>query len=332
MIEVPPKLYGGIERIIDMLIQGLAQAGHEVTLFAHPDSQVPARLIPYHGLRPQHPLDTIRNSWTITRELAQSRFDLIHSFGRLVYLLPILPLKIPKLMSYQREPTLQGIQKAVQLSRKGTLAFTGCSEYIAAKIRPSAPAYAIHNGVPLHIYDFQNLVTPDAPLVFLGRIEHIKGTHLAIEIARATQERLIIAGNVPADSQSQIYFKTQIEPFVDGKQITYVGPVNDEQKNRLLGSAKAFLMPILWDEPFGIVMAEAMACGTPVIGLNRGAVPEVVENGVSGFTCNNVEEMKEAVKKITQINRSDARTRVKQHFSETVIVNKYIELYQQLMH
>ena len=330
-IPVPPQLYGGIERIIDMLVQGLVERGHEVTLFAHPDSLVPARLVPYSGLHPQKSWDTLCNTWSITRELARGHYDLVHSFGRLAYILPILPWRIPKLMSYQREPTLSGIRRAVQLSAKGTLTFTGCSDYIAAKIRPYALAYSIHNGVPMSVYQYQPVVAFDAPLVFLGRVEHIKGAHLAIDIARQTGKKLIIAGNVPVDAISQQYFQNQVQPYLDDEQIHYIGPVNDAQKNQLLGSAAAFLMPILWDEPFGIVMAEAMACGTPVIALGRGAVPEVIAHETSGFICNDLGEMKDAINKINTIDRAVVRRWAEDHFSNEVIVQQYIELYKKVL-
>lgn len=330
-IPVPPQLYGGIERIIDMLVRGLVERGHEVTLFAHPDSVVPARLVPYVGLRPQNPRDTLRNTWSITRELARGQYDLVHSFGRLAYLLPILPWRIPKLMSYQREPTIKGIRRAIQLSKSGTLTFTGCSEYIAAQIRPYASAFSIYNGVPSDSYDFNPKVGDDGPLVFLGRIEHVKGTHLAIEIAKSTQHRLIIAGNVPIDAQSQHYFKTQVQPFIDQDQIQYIGPVNDAQKNILLGRAKAFLMPILWNEPFGIVMAEAMACGTPVIGMARGSVREVVDHGLTGFIANDLSEMINAVGEISAISRTIVREVFLKRFSAHKIVADYERLYRQLL-
>lgn len=331
MIEVPPVLYGGIERIIDMLVRGLVEQGHEVTLFAHPDSQTSARLVSYRGVSPHNIKDTLLNSWSVVSELARGQYDLVHSFGRLAYLLPVLPWHIPKLMSYQREPTIRGIRRAIQLSKAGTLAFTGCSEYIAAKIRPYAPAYAIHNGVPLSTYDFQPSVPPDAPLVFLGRVEYIKGAHLAIEIARQTQKKLIIAGNIPTDHTAQQYFREQVAPYVDGEQIQYIGPVDDQQKNKILGNAAAFLMPILWDEPFGIVMAEAMACGTPVIGLRRGSVPEVIREGVTGYIADDLDGMITAISKINSISRKEVRSDCESRFSDHKVVSDYEQLYTHML-
>ena len=323
-LPVPPRLYGGIERIIHMLVCGLAERGHDVTLFAHEDSEAPCRLVPYDGTDPRAVSNTIRNALSVSR-LAIDRPDVLHSFGRLAYLTPLLPMRIPKIMSYQREPTLGRVQMAMRLSREGTLAFTGCSDHIAEQIRPYGPAYTVYNGVPLDTYTFQPEVGENAPLVFLGRIAPIKGTHTAVEVARRSGRPLVIAGNVPDDQQD--FFQDQIEPHLDGGRIQYVGPVDDEQKNELLGRAVAFLMPIEWEEPFGIVMAEAMACGTPVIGTRRGSVPEVVEHKTTGFVCDSVEAMVNAVSRVDTINRADCRSRCEQMFSQTAVVDGYVDLY-----
>lgn len=327
-LPVPPVLYGGIERIIAMLIEGYINLGHEVSLFAHADSKTSATLFPYTGLRSNGKLDFIKNSWLINKELFSSNYDIVHSFGRLAYLLPHLPIKLPKLMSYQREPSIGQIKKAIKIARQNTLAFTGCSDYISNQISPYAPSLTIYNGVDLNIYDFQKSIREDAPLVFLGRIEPIKGTHIAIEIAKRTNKRLIIAGNIPVEYNS--YFENLIRPHLS-ETITYIGSVNDIQKNHLLGSALAFLMPIEWNEPFGIVMPEAMACGTPVIALERGSVPEVINNKVTGFICKNVNEMVSAVARIGDLDRIKIRRECEERFSSKIIVNQYLMLYQKMI-
>jgi glycosyltransferase involved in cell wall biosynthesis len=324
-LPVPPRLYGGIERIVDMLVHGLVERGHEVTLFAHPDSDVPCRLIPYGGSG-QHPLNILRNTASVSR-LAFARPDVVHSFGRLAYLTAVLPTRIPTIMSYQRKPSLDRVQLAAQVARSGSLVFTGCSEHIAAQIRPHAPAFPVFNGVPLETYDFQPDVADDAPLVFLGRLAPIKGVHAAIAVAQQTGRRLVLAGNVPATHQT--YFDEQIQPHLDGERIRYVGPVDDTEKNDLLGRAAALLMPIEWEEPFGIVMAEALACGTPVIGTRRGAVPEVVDDGVTGFVCDTTEEMAAAVEQIDDIDRAACRKRCERLFSSEAIIDAYEQLYEQ---
>lgn len=322
MIPVPPVHYGGIERVIDMLARGLVDRGHEVTLFAHRESNTAGDLIPYGGTRPEHPFDLARNTLSIAR-LALRQPDVVHSFGRLATLLPLLPVSLPKIMSYQREPTLSQVRRAAQIAKDGTLAFTGCSEHIAAAMRPFAPSYAIFNGVPMDTYTFQPTVEDDAPLVFLGRVERIKGAHTAIQVAQRTGRRLIIAGNVSDDS----YFGAEVQPHLTDR-IEYVGPVDDVQKNKLLGSALAFLMPIEWEEPFGIVMAEALACGTPVIGTPRGSVPEVVIDGTTGYVRDTLDGLAEAVGLAHHIDRAACRQDCEARFSDRAIVNEYEALYR----
>ncbi|WP_316773172.1 glycosyltransferase family 4 protein [Pedobacter frigiditerrae] len=325
---IPPLLYGGIERIIAMLIKGYSNLGHNICLFAHRDSETPAKLFPYKGMSSSNKKDIILNSIIINKELFSENYDVVHSFGRLAYLLPQLPTKLPKLMSYQREPSVGQIKRAFKLARKNSLSFTGCSNYINNKILPYAPSYAIYNGVDLNMYHFKAIASEHAPLVFLGRIEPIKGTHIAIEIAKRTGKKLVIAGNVSPSYQD--YFNKDVKPYLN-EQISYIGPIDDKQKNELLGNAACLLMPIEWNEPFGIVMAEAMACGTPIIGFNRGSVPEVIINGLNGYTCNTINEMVDLIAKIPQLDRRKVRQDCEKRFSAEVIINQYLNLYRELI-
>jgi glycosyltransferase involved in cell wall biosynthesis len=327
-LPIPPGLYGGIERIVDMLVQGLTVQGHDVTLFAHPDSKVPCRLIAWKGSKSTGLIDTIKNTGLLAQSVMKEKYDIVHSFGRLAYLTPILPLRTVKMMSYQREPSLVQISKATRLSKNGSLLFTGCSNYITDQIKPVAKAMTIYNGVPIEKYTFKKSVEPDAPLVFLGRIEFIKGTHVAIEVARKTGRRLIIAGNIPTGAKD--YFEKNVKPHLHGA-VSYIGPVNDAQKNDLLGQAAAFLMPIQWNEPFGIVMTEAMACGTPVIGLPYGAVPEIVEDGITGFVCRDAEDMIRKIERLDMIDRNKVRSVAEERFSDRVIVAQYLSAYTSLV-
>ena len=178
-------------------------------------------------------------------------------------------------------------------------------------------------------YQFNEIINGDAPLVFLGRIQQEKGTAIAIQIAKATNKKLIIAGNIPNEGMHQRYFDEQVKPHIDQDRISYIGPVNNIQKNELLRNALAFLMPVTWDEPFGIVMAEALACGTPVIGFNRGAIPEVVSNGINGFVCSTNDEMIMAVNNIQQISRHKCREIAETKFSAHVLASQYEQLYKQ---
>jgi glycosyltransferase involved in cell wall biosynthesis len=329
-IPVPPRLYGGIERIVDMLVRGLMDRGHDVTLFAHPESTMPCQLLPYPGSRSQNRIDTLANMWHVSKAVQRGHFDVLHSFARMAYLTPLLPLRIPKIMSYQRGVSPRSVRLGNLLAH-GTLSFTGCAAHLIRRWESTDNFHVIYNGVPLQKYQCTTWVEPDAPLIYLGRVEEIKGVHLAVEVARKTGRRLIIAGNVPQAEHHERYFKERIHPYVDGKGIEYVGAVDDAAKNRLLGASSAMLMPLLWEEPFGIVMAEALACGTPVIGLRRGSLPEIVEHGVNGFVCESVDEMVSGMGRIAEIDRRACRRIAEEKFSDHVIVDCYERLYRQLV-
>ncbi|MGY3053552.1 glycosyltransferase involved in cell wall biosynthesis [Pedobacter sp. UYEF25] len=321
-LPVPPVGYGGIERIINLLINYLVAQEHELVLVANKDSKVSIPLIPFPEQSGK--LKHLNNILAVNK-IRAFKPDIIHSFGRLAYLLPFLRSDIPKIMSYQREPTLAQISKSIRLAKSNTLSFTGCSNYISNKIKIVASATTIYNGFPPDTYTPNFEIEQDAPLVFLGRLEEIKGVHLAIEVARKTNRKLVIAGNIPPEGKD--YFETAIQPHLN-EQITYIGIVNDEQKNEMLRHGAALLMPILWEEPFGIVMVEAMACGTPVIALNRGSVPEVVTENVTGFVCKNVDELITAVNQIKKLNRAKVYKKASQRFNSDVIGETYLNLYR----
>jgi glycosyltransferase involved in cell wall biosynthesis len=327
-LPVPPNYYGGSERLIDLLVRGLVRRGHDVTLFAHPASSTAGRLIPFPGRSSASPIDTVRNIAALTHYLLTHGIDVVHSFSRLSYLLPILPLRIPKLMTYQRAITRRSVQSGVRLSR-GTLHFASISRSLMKPVSDIGAWHVVYNCTSLERYQFAAKVAHDAPLMFLGRIEEIKGTHLAIEVARRTGLRLCIAGNLEPNQQH--YFESKIKPFIDNHNVVYVGPVDDEQKSLLLGRARALLMPVLWEEPFGLVMIEAMACGTPVIGLDRGAVPEVVDDGVTGFVRGDVDGLAEAVGRIGRIDRQLCRKSVEHKFSDTIFAENYLSVYRDVI-
>ena len=331
-LPVPPKLYGGIERIIDVLVTQLQARGHTIALVAHPGSTSPANnIFPWKGQRSQHLSDTLRNTVTLWSVVQQFQPDLIHSFSRIFYLAPLLQSTLPKIMSYQRNPSRRTTHWGAKLA-KSSLTFTGCSEYICRMGQPSGGTWhPIHNCVELEKYTFQPTVADDAPLVFLSRIERIKGAHTAIAAARSTGRRLLIAGNQVNSEEGQRYWKEEIAPHVGKDGIEYVGSVNDTQKNELLGQAAAMIVPIEWNEPFGIVFAEALACGTPVISCPRGALPEIIHHGTHGYLINSLSEASSAIDKLSEINRYACRQRVEECFSSQAIVDKYEQLYQNLI-
>ena len=324
-LPVPPVFYGGIERIVAMLAEGLADRGHDVTLVAHADSTAAVRRVPYtRGDRSD--VSTIAHATVITRAWRRFRPDIVHSFGRLASLGPLLLARVPKLMSYQREISPSSVRWGRRIG--WNLTFAACSHHMIQPVRTLAAWRVIHNAVDVRRYHFAPVVPPDAPLVFLGRIEPIKGPDLAIDIARRAARRLIIAGNVTAEFQS--FFDEKIRPHVDGRSIEYAGPVDDAAKDRLLSGAAALLMPIRWEEPFGIVMVEALACGTPVIALSRGAVPEVITDGVTGAVCRDLDGMIAAVDRVDSFDRAACRQAAETQFSQTMLVNEYEAVYQEL--
>ncbi len=331
-LPVPPRTYGGIERIIGDLVAGLRARGHAVGLVAHPDSTAPTdAMFPWTGKASQNLRDTARNCWVLAQAVRTFRPDVLHSFSRLMYMLPLLLQPLPKVMSYQRNPSLRTTRWARRLARR-TLRFTGCSDYICRLGRRTGGDWdAIPNFVDLEKYTFRPIVPSDAPLVFLSRIERIKGAHLAIAVARRAGRRLLIAGNHALEGANGQYWREEIEPHLGRDGIEYVGPVDDTQKNELLGRAAAMLVPVQWDEPFGIVFAEALACGTPVISCPRGALPEIIRPGREGFLCETAEEMVRAVERIGEIERAACRRRVAEAFSAEVIVGRYEELYTMLV-
>src|SRR2546423_3158717 len=335
-IPVPPPFYGGIERIVHLLVEGLVARGHDVTLFAHPASAIAGvPLIPY-GMPPHAGL---RHRAGELLQLAgalwnrRGGFDVVHSFGRLAALLPVLPVKsLAKVQSYQRPVPWRGVRRAVRLSGR-SLEFTACSgSMFDGHHRDNRVGtwHAIHNGVPIDRYRLVPAVPSTAPLVYLGKIEPMKGVHTAIEIASRAGRRLVIAGNRATRVADAHYFDEHIAPALDGDRVRYVGPVDDAVKNELLGESAALLFPTRYPEAFGIVMAESMACGTPVIGFANGGVPEVIRHGANGFLCTSADEAVAAVARLGEIDRAAVRLDCEQRFSAPVIVSQYESLYRRM--
>ena len=333
MIPVPPVGYGGIERIVDSLVGELRAQGHIVALMARQGSTCQAdAFFPWPGERIEKPLDTLRNAVALQRAVRHFRPDLVHSFARLAYLFALLPTSLPKIMSYQRQVTPRPIRFAQRLARTGTLRFTGCSEFICRQGRQAGGDWtAIHNFVDLAKIDFVPRVPADAPLLFLSRVESIKGPDLAIEIARRSGRRLLIAGNAPVTGPEKTFFDQRVAPLLGRDGIEWVGEVGDVKKNELLGKAAALLVPIQWDEPFGIVFAEALAAGTPVITCARGAVPEIIQANVTGFYIKDVGEGVNAVKHLHSLNRQQCRGDAEALFSVKVCAQRYLAFYENVI-
>lgn len=327
-IPVPPDTYGGIERIVDSLVRELRRRGFVVGLLANRDSRCEVdAFFPWPASSSQGSINIVRNAGIFWRAVKEFKPDVVHSFSRILYMLPIMRMPLPKIMSYQREPTPWTVRAGAMLGN-GSLRFTGNSEYICSNGKRAGGEWSvIYNCVDLDRYRFCGVVAKDAPLVFLSRVDRIKGAHNAIAIARAAGRRLIIAGNHATSGPEHEYWMKEIVPHIGG-DIEYVGPVDDVRKNILLGQAAAMVVPIEWNEPFGIVFAESLACGTPVISSPRGALPEIVRHGVDGFLVESIADGCDAVNKLDEIDRANCRRRVEGKFSESVVATRYEKLYR----
>jgi glycosyltransferase involved in cell wall biosynthesis len=330
-IPVPPKFYGGIERIVADLAKELEARGFQVGLVASRGSNINGvENFSWAVDRPLGPGCHLANALSLFRAWKKFKPDVVHSFSRLLYLWPILWAGGRAVMTYQRATGRWNLQLAQVFGRK-RLEFTAISEYVANQGRRQGGVWhVVPNFVDTAKYKFFAVVPPDAPLVFLSRIEPIKGAHLAISIAKKSGRKLIMAGNRVESGSAKGYWDREIALHLRKEGISYAGEVDDLQKNELLGKAAALLVPVQWDEPFGIVFAEALACGTPVISCPRGALPEIVEEGKDGFLILSEAEGVEAVKKLGTIRREACRKKVEEQFSIKVAVDQYIRIYEGL--
>ncbi|WP_414578164.1 glycosyltransferase family 4 protein [Anabaena sp. CCY 9402-a] len=329
--RVPPPAYGGIELVVGLLTDELVRRGHEVTLFASGDSITSAKLASVHprALR----LDSSIKEYGIYEMLQlgsvyerADEFDIIHSH------MGCASLSYTKLVKTPTINTLHGIftpdnEKMFQYAKSQP--FVSISDAQRELRLGLNYVGTVYNGIDVSSYKFYP--QPDEPpyLTFLGRISPEKGTHLAIEIAKKAGWRLKIAGKV--DVVDVEYFEKEVKPLIDGQQIEYLGEANHTQKNVLMGGAVATLFPITWREPFGLVMVESMASGTPVIAMKLGSTTEVIAHGKTGFLCNDVEECVSAIAKVADLDRYACREYVQNRFSLQAMTDGYEEVYRQIL-
>lgn len=331
LLPVPPAGYGGIERIVDDLVRHFRGLGHTVGLMAKAGSTCPADAsFAWPDERIRGAAASVRNALALRRAARRFRPDVVHSFARLAYLGALLPSRLPKIMSYQRHTGGRGLALAARLARQ-TLRFTGCSDFICAQGRRAGGDWtAIPNFVDAARFDFVPAVPPDAPLVFLSRLDDIKGPDTAMAIAKAAGRRLVLAGNIAPSGPQRDFFERRIRPGLGQAGVEFVGEVDDAAKNRLLGRAAALLVPIRWDEPFGIVFAEALACGTPVLSCPRGALPEIVEPGRTGFLFagDDIAAGVASVARLRELDRAACRRAAETRFNLPVVADRYLALYR----
>jgi glycosyltransferase involved in cell wall biosynthesis len=350
-IPIPPKQYGGTENVICQLVEEQVAQGHDVTLFASGDSKTSAKLVSF---LPQSLLESgvpwsmhLKAYYHLQKSvdyINEHRFDIVHahlSSSSDMYLFP--------LTAHLQTPHLATLHSVFPFDRDARSNRTGDADSYYMEWAPFLPIVAIsesarqnvpyplnfvgivHHG--LNMNDFQPVKSKlGENFVWLGRFMPEKGAHLAIEAARRAQVPLVLAGVIDRYSKiSMDYFEHEIKPQIGKDQISYIGPVNTQQKNNLFGRSRCFLNPIEWEEPFGMVMIESMAMGCPVISFARGAAPEIVAEGETGFLVNNVDEMVSAIKEIDEIDRTAVRRYVEQNFSAQVMAKNYIVIYKKVI-
>ena len=345
--NVPPKSQNGLEFVASWLTEGLVKRGHDVTLFA-PDASVTSAK--HVSILPEalwgDPKSVwwkpVRSTWNTTVAAMRAKeFDVIHSHTwSIVFAAPFIQTPVVHTLHHPANhdswcALLNSIQNKEQLApiaqvynairnvavskRQKELFQANGGDFFFSQID------VIHNGIPTSL--FMPHYEPGEYLLYLGYITPQKGAHLAIDIARRTGKKLTIAGNYVGQEE---YFAARIAPQLDDT-ITYVGPADFEQKTKLYQHAEALLVPLQWDEPFGLTLVEAMACGTPVIAFDRGAAKEIIEDGVTGFVCADIDEACDALVKIPAIDRKKCRERAEKYFDVEAMLDAYEALYYSIL-
>ena len=327
--RIPPRHYGGWELVTYNLVEGLVARGHQVTLFATADSQTSARLLSVCP-RPlsEDPTLPPRVYESLHAALAfehAREFDLIHNH------MGCYPVCFSRLVPVPLITTLHG--SAAEDHSRLIYSRHRDSYYISITDaeRQLAPELnyvdTVYNGIAVDSFDFNP--TPGDYLVVVGRMSPDKGIHAAIAVAQRSGMRLVLAGIVPRENEE--YFETQVRPFLRKGFIDFVGPADHARKNRLLGGAYAFLHLITYHEAFGLTMVESMACGTPVIAVPMGSVPELVLHGETGFWADDVEEVCRVLPRVADLDRGRCRRWVEERFGVDQMVDRYVQVYDRVL-
>jgi glycosyltransferase involved in cell wall biosynthesis len=331
---VPPKTYGGVELVVHLLIEELVRQGHDVTLFGTGDSRTSARLEP---VCERNIIDIMADDCAlvyeayanaaIARVLARAAgFDILH-FHIGMHWAPFATLsQTPSLFTIHTFASCDDRWLARQLPQ---VTLTGISRYQAAQLAEGTDRKipVVYNGCDFGA--FRPSYEQGRYLAFLGRMSHDKNPLDAIRIARAAGMPIILAGQAQ-QKKEEAYFEKEIRPLIDGENVRYIGPVNHARKNELLRNAAALVFPVQWPEPFGLVMIEAMACGTPVLARALGSVPEVVDQGVTGFHAGEIDQMQGLLMATLALDRRGVRAQAEARFSYQRMVEGYLELYRGL--
>ena len=340
--SVPPKGKNGLEFMVHYLTEELVKRGHQVTLFATKDSKTNARLVdvlPFPAARRRlfgwGGMDYSLAAMTKAAEMADE-FDVIHThigssafyFADLIKT-PIVETihspvyKVPGKYLLKKKLFNKYSKDAIRRYKKIQHIFVSKNQMNSSSLKISNRV--IHNGISLEDFNFKK--KSGDYFVYLGYITKNKGAHIAAQAAKWARVNLKLAGSYKG---CEGYFEEKVKPYLKKGKIEYVGVASPAKRNKLLGGAKAILVPVQWEEPFGLIMIEAMACGTPVIGFNKAAVPEIVVDGKTGFVVEDMRKMVSAIKRIDQINRADCRRHIEKNFSVEKMVSEYEKIYEKM--
>jgi glycosyltransferase involved in cell wall biosynthesis len=327
--SVPPKLYGGTERVVSWLTEELVASGHDVTLFASADSVTNAALVPVwpHAARLSRPRPDPNAVYAVLLDLLvgmASRFDVIHCHIDWLHLPLLRQLGVPFLTTMHGRLDLPFIAIAVRSFPDAP--FVSISDNQRLPVPQLNWLGTVYHGMPPDT--LAPSLETDGSLAFLGRITPEKGPDIAIRWAQAAGRPLRIAAKIPRGESR--YFKERLQPLLDGDNVEFVGEVDERGKQMFLSKAAALLFPIDWPEPFGLVMIEAMACGTPVIAMRRGSVPEIIEDGVTGFVVDSEEEALAAIGRLHTLDRARVRAEFERRFAARRMAEDYVRAYRRL--
>ncbi len=328
---VPPKLYGGTERVVAHLTDALVDLGHDVTLFASADAHTRARLIPVRDqairLDPAPFKSDLAAHMTMLAAVMDriDEFDIVHFHTDIIHF-PMFGKWADKTLT-----TLHGRLDMKDLpevyERWSNFGLVSISDHQRRPLGFANWKATVHHGMPADLYKFSP--KSDGYLAFLGRISPEKRPDRAIEIALKLGKKLKIAAKI--DAADKVYFETLIKPMLDNPLIEFIGEIGDHQKSAFLGGAEALLFPIDWPEPFGLVMIEAMACGTPVVAFRCGSTPEIIEDGATGFLVDTMEQAIAAADRAHLLDREAIRAHFELRFSATAMARRYLDVYGDLL-
>lgn len=328
--SVPPKYYGGTERVVSYLTEQLVALGHDVTLFASADSVTSARLVPicHRALRlDKNSIDPVADHVLLTEQIFNeaAKFDVVHSHIDYLAFPLFRRMKTPHITTLHGRLDISNLYRLYQ--EFDEIPLVSISNYQRLPLSWANWQGTVYHGLPKDLYTFKEKT--GSYLAFVGRISPEKRVDVAIKIAQRTGMNLKIAAKV--DTVDSEYFENMIKPLLKSDGIEYVGEIGEAEKNDFLGDAYALLFPVDWPEPFGLVMIEAMACGTPIIAYLQGSVPEVMEQGVTGYIVKDLLGAEEAVRNIAKLDRRRCRQIFEEKFTSEKMAQGYEDIYRKLI-